>query len=134
VQTEWRSAFWLLFLLAPFRIFRPSARSSARVSSTCACPRTPRASDLRSSGTYVLHALLGAHDEEVPVAGRAREVSDTAERAAVHAAIRFAAFGREDPIFHLAIERALWVHWERVGQPDTRPVRRRFRSRVQEKS
>ena len=32
------------------------------------------------------------------------------------------------PIFCLDIERALWVHWERVGQPDTRPVRRRWRA------
>jgi hypothetical protein len=28
------------------------------------------------------------------------------------------------PIFRLVVERVLWVHWERVGQPDTRAVRR----------
>ena len=53
---------------------------------------------------------------------------DPAERAAAHAAIPFAAFATSDPIFRLAIDRALWVHWERVGQPDTRAVRRRWPS------
>jgi len=43
-------------------------------------------------------------------------------------AIPFAAFQRSDPIFRLSIDRALWVYWERVGQPNTRPVRRRWRS------
>lgn len=88
---------------------------------------TPKAGDLRATGRYVLHALLAANDEEYQLAGHAREVHDPAERAAVHAAIPFAAFKPEDPIFRLAIERALWVHWERVGQPDTRAVRRRWR-------
>ena len=31
-----------------------------------------------------------------------------------------------DPIFRLAVERALWVYWECVGQPDTKPIRRRW--------
>ena len=94
--------------------------------------RTPKVTDLRNAGRYVLHAMLGANDEEFQIAGCAHEVSDPAERSAVHAAIRFAAFAREDPIFRLSIERALWVYWERVGQPDTKAVRRRFRSRAQE--
>ena len=95
---------------------------------------TPKVADLRGSGRYVLHAMLGANDEEFQIAGRAVEVSDPVERAAVHAAIRFAAFGRADPLFRLSIERSLWVYWERVGQPDTKPVRRRFRSRAQERA
>jgi hypothetical protein len=88
--------------------------------------RTPKAADLRASGAYVLHALLAADDEEFQLAGRAFEVRDPAERAAVHAAIPFPAFQAADPIFRLSIERALWVHWERVGQPDTRAIRRRW--------
>jgi hypothetical protein len=60
------------------------------------------------------------------VAGRAGEIHDPAERASVHAAIPFAAFKTSDPIFRLSIERALWVYWERVGQPDTKAVRRRW--------
>lgn len=87
---------------------------------------TPKAADLRASGAYVLHAFLAANDEEFQVAGRALEVHDPAERAAVHAAIPFAAFKRTDPIFRLSVERVLWVYWERVGQPDTRAVRRHW--------
>jgi hypothetical protein len=87
---------------------------------------TPKATDLRVSGRYVLHAFLGANDEEFQVAGRALEVDDPAEREVVHAAIPFAAFKGTDPIFRLSIERALWVYWERVGQADTSPVRRRW--------
>lgn len=91
-----------------------------------AAQRSPKAADLRAGGGYVLHAFLGQNDEEFQIAGRAVEVSDAAERAAVHAAVRFAAFDRSDPIFCFFIERALWVHWERVGQPDTKAVRRRW--------
>lgn len=89
---------------------------------------TPKVADLRATGHYVLHAFLGANDEELQVAGAAREATSESERAAVHAAIPFQAFARTDPIFRLAIERALWVFWERVGQPDTVPVRRRWRA------
>ncbi len=88
---------------------------------------TPKAEDLRATGGYVLHAFLAANDEEFQIAGRATEVLDAAERAAVHQAIPFAAFKREDPIFRLSVDRALWVYWERVGQPDTKAVRRRWR-------
>jgi hypothetical protein len=44
----------------------------------------------------------------------------------VHDAIPFPSFQRTDPIFRLSVERALWVYWERAGQPDTRAVRRRW--------
>ena len=88
---------------------------------------TPKVEDLRDNGEYVLHAFLGENDEEVQLAGRAREVLDHAERSAVHRAIPFAAFDRSDPVFRFDIERAFWVFWERVGQPDTRPIRKRWR-------
>jgi hypothetical protein len=87
---------------------------------------TPKSADLRASGNYVLHAFLSANDEEFQVSGRALEVHDPSERAAVHAAIPFPAFETTDPIFRFSIERALWVYWERVGQPDTKAVRRRW--------
>lgn len=90
--------------------------------------RTPKARDLRERGAFTLHAFLGENDEELQLSGAAAEVDDPTERAAVHAAIPFAAFERSDPVFRLAFERALWVYWERVGQPDTRAVRRRWRS------
>jgi hypothetical protein len=87
---------------------------------------TVKVRDLRATRAYALHAFLGANDEEFQVAGRASEVLGAEERAAVHDAIRFAAFERADPIFRLSVERALWVHWERPGQPGTRAVRTRW--------
>jgi hypothetical protein len=88
--------------------------------------RTPKAADLRDSGRYVLHAFLGANDEEFQIAGRAVYVSDAAEREQVQLAISFGSFNAADPIFLLSIDRALWVYWERVGQPDTRAIRKRW--------
>ncbi len=87
---------------------------------------TPKVSDLRATSAYVLHAFLGPDDAEFQVAGHATEVENATERSDVHAAIPFAAFDREDPIFCLSIDRSLWVYWERVGQPDTAAVRRRW--------
>jgi Pyridoxamine 5'-phosphate oxidase len=92
-----------------------------------AAAQTPKAADLREAGRYVLHAFLGASDEEFQVAGSAAEVASEAERSAVRGAIPFASFQRGDPIFRLSIERALWVFWERPGQPDTRALRKRWR-------
>lgn len=94
----------------------------------CASDGTPKVRDLREGRAFVLHAMLGPDDEEVQLGGVATEVVDAAAREAVHAAIPFAAFDRDDPIFRLAVDRALWVHWERVGQPDTHAVRRRWRA------
>lgn len=92
----------------------------------CASARTPKVRDLHVNPVFVLHAFLGENDEELQVSGTASEVSDVAERGAVHDAIPFAAFDRSDPIFRLEPDRALQVYWERVGQPDTKPVRRRW--------
>jgi hypothetical protein len=90
---------------------------------------TPKAADLRTHGPYVLHAFLGANDEEFQIAGHAALVGDEAERAAVHDAIPFGAFSRTDPIYRFGIARALHVYWENVGKPDTRPIRRRWPER-----
>lgn len=89
---------------------------------------SPKTTDLRATGAFVLHAFLGPSDEELQLAGWAVEIEDGAARAAVHAAIPYAAFQKSDPIFRLGIERALWVYWERAGQPDTKAVRRRWRA------
>ncbi len=88
--------------------------------------RTPKVRDLREDGRYVLHAFLGENDEELQLHGTGSLVEDADERTRVHEAIPFGAFGKRDPIFRFSVERALWVHWERVGQPDTRAVRRRW--------
>lgn len=89
-----------------------------------AAARTPKARDLRERQSYVLHAFLGANDEEFQVAGAAREELSPDRRSAVHEAIPFPAFDKADPIFRLSIERSLWVYWENVGTPKTRPIRR----------
>lgn len=86
--------------------------------------------DLDATGRYVLHAFLGAQDAEFQLAGRAERIDGEAQRRQVQAAIRFGAFGRDDPIFRLWIERCLHVYWERPGEPGTRPVRRRWRPRA----
>lgn len=89
--------------------------------------QTPKVADLRNDGRFVLHAFLGDNDEEFQIAGRAAVVTDPAEIAAVHAAIRFA-FQPDDPVFCLGLERCLWGYWEKVGQPGTYPVRKRWRA------
>ena len=90
---------------------------------------TPKRRDLERDGRYVLHAFLAANDEEFRIGGRARLIATEADRARVQAAIRFGAFGRDDPIFELDIVEAMWGYWENVGKPGTRPVRRTWRAR-----
>ena len=97
-----------------------------------ATAKSPRTSDLRGNGAYALHAFLGANDEEFQISGAAAEVSAASQRTAVHAAIPFTSFDPEDPIFRLDVARALWVYWERVGQADTKAVRKRWRSTEQQ--
>ena len=87
---------------------------------------TPKRRDLDRDGRYVLHAWLGENDEEFRIEGRAAIVGAESERGAVHAAIRFGAFDRSDPIYRLDIRRAMWGYWENVGRPGTRAVRRFF--------
>jgi len=89
---------------------------------------TPKMGDLRERGTYALHAFLGENDEEFQISGAATEITDAAERSGVHEAIPFNAFNAEDPIFRLGIDRVLWVYWERVGQPGTNAIRKRWRA------
>lgn len=87
---------------------------------------TPKRRDLDRDGRYVLHAFLAANDEEFRIAGRAAIVPGEHDRARVQSAIQFGAFGRDDPIYRLDIETAMWGYWENVGKPGTRPIRRSF--------
>jgi hypothetical protein len=89
---------------------------------------TPKRSDLERDGRYALHAPVGESDEEFQISGRAALVTDPEERRAVHAAIRFS-FQEADPVFSLGIERCLWGIWENAGQPNMRPIRKRWRAR-----
>ena len=88
---------------------------------------TPKRRDLEQDGRYVLHAFLAANDEEFRIAGHAVRIDAASERDRVHAAIRFGAFDRDDPIFGLWIESSMWGYWENVGKPGTRPIRRIWR-------
>ena len=89
---------------------------------------TPKRADLERDGRYVLHAFLAANDEEFRIGGRAASVTSESERSRVHAAIRFGAFDRADPVFALDIEESMWGYWENVGRPGTRPRRRVWRN------
>lgn len=72
---------------------------------------TPKLRDLDRTGTYALHAQVGADDLEFQIGGTARRVQAADERAAVIAAIPFPSFDPADPIFELRVERALAVSW-----------------------
>jgi hypothetical protein len=91
-----------------------------------ASARTPKVRDLRAGGGFVLHTFLGEADEELQVAGSPFGVVDPVERSAVHEVVPYPSFRRDDPIFRLLVERALWVHWEGLGTSDARAVRRRW--------
>ena len=86
---------------------------------------TPKIRDLDQRRRYVLHAFLGEGDEEFQITGDATRIDDPDERARVQAAITFQ-YGVEDPILRLDIERCLWAHWVKPGQPGTYPVKRRW--------
>ena len=86
---------------------------------------TPKIRDLVERRRYVLHAFLGEGDEEFQITGDATLIEHADERARVHAAITFQ-YGAEDPIFRLDVERCLWAHWVKPGQPGTYPVKRRW--------
>jgi hypothetical protein len=93
-------------------------------------PQSPKLRDLRRDGRYMLHAMPGEDDAEFNIRGRATEANDAATHTVVERAA--AAVGLnvkpEEVLFRLDIEQAATTHWERVGQPDTRPIRRRWRS------
>ena len=99
-------------------------------------PKSPKRHDLKRDGRYVLHMLPGENDAEFLIRGRARLVEDAETKAMVLAEGPEA--GRqpdgallnlkpEELLFEYDIEEALSGHWENVGQPDTRPVRSKWR-------
>ena len=86
---------------------------------------TPKIRDLALRRRYTLHAFLGEGDEEFQISGNATLIEDPDERDRVQAAITFQ-YGAKDPIFRLDVERCLWAHWVKPGQPGTYPVKRRW--------
>ena len=93
-------------------------------------PQSPKLRDLRCDGRYMLHAMPGKDDAEFNIRGRATEANDATTHAAVEQAA--AAVGlnvhAHEVLFFLDIEQAATAYWERVGRPDTRPVRARWRA------
>ncbi|MCH8160741.1 MAG: pyridoxamine 5'-phosphate oxidase family protein [Chloroflexi bacterium] len=101
-------------------------------------PKSPKRHDLKRDGRYVLHMLPGENDAEFQVRGRARLVEDAQTKAMVLAEGPEAGvqpdgallnLTPEELLFEYDVEEALSGHWENVGQPDTRPVRKRWRER-----
>ena len=90
-------------------------------------PTSPKRLDQVRDGRYVIHALPGKDDAEFLIRGRARRVTDDVIRAAVTKAAGHTVRA-EDWIFEYDIEEAMSAYWENVGQPDTRPMRERWRA------
>lgn len=88
-------------------------------------PDSPKCGDLRRDGRYALHAMLGENDEEFTVRGQAEEIDDHQCWVDVAAAASYTV-QREHALFALSVGSCLWGVWERVGQPDTRSLRRRW--------
>jgi hypothetical protein len=86
---------------------------------------SPKRHDLRRDNRYALHASLGPDDEEFALNGMTSEVSDPATREMIIAAASFTVHDA-DALFELRVARCLHTVWERVGQPDTQPVRQRW--------
>jgi hypothetical protein len=96
-------------------------------------PTSPKRFDLLRDGRYVLHALPGKEEEEFLVRGRAHRVTDEPTRALVmdpanrttNADLNIRA---DEWLFEYDIEEAAATHWHNVGQPDTRPLREKWRA------
>jgi hypothetical protein len=93
-----------------------------------ATPRSsPKARDQLRDPRYVMHMLPGDNDDEFRIRGRARAVTDEQERAAIR--VQGPQFLKlDDYYFEYSIEEVATAYWEHVGQPDTYPVRRSWRS------
>jgi hypothetical protein len=93
-------------------------------------PQSPKLGDLRRDGRYMLHAMPGKDDAEFNTRGRATEANDSATHAEVERAASAVGLNvmPAEVLFRLDIEQAATTYWERVGRPDTRPVRKRWRA------
>ncbi len=94
-------------------------------------PSSPKLRELREDGRYVLHMLPGDNDAEFLVRGLATEITDAATRTlAIEGAATFGdgtlRITTDELLFEYGIDEAHSAYWENVGQPDTRPVRRRW--------
>jgi hypothetical protein len=90
--------------------------------------KSPKLHDLRRDGRYMLHALPGKDDDEFSVRGRATQANDPATRAQVIEAATATGLNvnEDEVIFRFQVERVDTAYWENVGQPNTRPVRKKW--------
>jgi len=95
-------------------------------------PDSPKRLDLLRDGRYVLHMLPGKDEEEFLVRGRAQLVTDPGTRAMVVEATTGDGLNvkPEEWLFEYHVEEAATTHWENVGKPDTRPIRRKWRAQA----
>jgi hypothetical protein len=91
-------------------------------------PRSPKLGDLRRDGRYMLHFMCGERDAEFSVRGKASELTDAAEQAAVRTAANAQGirFTEHEVLFRLSIDRADATEWEHFGTPQIRPRRTRW--------
>ena len=88
---------------------------------------TTKFGDLRRDPRLALHALPGEDDEEFYLAGVVREDTDPIRKRQAHGDAIFTPVAA-DPLMAFDLERCLWSRWINVGQPDTYPERRVWRS------
>jgi hypothetical protein len=94
---------------------------------------SPKGHDLRRDARCVIHALPGPEDDELCIRARARDVSsDGAIRALVVGIVTASGVGgmietaSHDALFEFDLVRVDVARWLDIGQPGTRPVRRRW--------
>ncbi len=108
-------------ILAGGRLFAAIPRSS------------PKGDDLRRDPRCAIHALPGPEDDELCIRALAREVSsEDATRALVVGIVTASGVGgmvetaSHDALFEFDLVRVDVAWWLDIGQPGTRPVRRRW--------
>jgi hypothetical protein len=88
---------------------------------------SPKRWDLQRDRRYVLHAPLGASDEEFVISGEVRRISDLATRLEIESAAGHT-IHNTDWLFEFLVEKCLQAHWVNAGQPGTFPVRQRWQA------
>lgn len=97
---------------------------------------SPKRLDLLRDGRYVIHMLPGKNDAEFLIRGRATFIPEGPDRElavrAGAAAIQSSGIGvqvkPEEWVFEYDIEEAMSAYWEKVGQPGTYPVRKKWKA------
>jgi hypothetical protein len=89
-------------------------------------PASPKWRDLANDGRFAMHALPGKRDDEFYLTGRAITVPDGEVREAVVAGAGHTVHP-DDHVFELRTQYVMTAHWEKIGKPDTYPVRREWR-------